>query len=68
MVGGVAGHPDGDAVGMAVCLGLVGAQMGRGGGDDGDGELLVDLPDERVEIGFARLAFSSGNVVDVLAP
>ncbi|MBE3008401.1 hypothetical protein IL992_04270 [Microbispora sp. NEAU-D428] len=41
--GGVAGHPHGDAVGVAVGLGVEGAQVRGGGGQDRDGEFLGDL-------------------------
>jgi hypothetical protein len=62
VVGGIAGHLDGDAVGVAVGLGVEGAQVGGGGGDDGDGELFVDFSGEGVEVGLAGFAFAAGDV------
>lgn len=67
VLGGVAGHSYGDAVGVAVGLGVEGAQVGGGGREDGDGEFLVDLADQGVEVGFAGLAFAAGEVVGVPA-
>jgi hypothetical protein len=46
---------------------LEGAGVRGAAGCDGDVELLADLPGEGLDIGLARLAFTAGDVVNVLA-
>lgn len=67
VVGGVAGHLDGGAGRVAVGWGAEGAQVGGGGGIQGDGEFFGDFSGEGVEVGLAGFAFAAGDVIDVLA-
>jgi hypothetical protein len=60
IVGGVAGHADRYAGGVAVGLGLERAGVGGAAGRDSNVEFLADFPDEGLHIGLAWLALAPG--------